>query len=213
MAASPPPVVAAESDGPETHRVNLPAVAASLLQLAPAEEKGRSMMGVRCIAMALVCLSSASTVNAGNAYIGASLGIMDADVSGVDEATNAGLLLGYDVYTREIFSVSLEGEFTTTVADGDLHASGSKGDWDIDTQAAYVAFRLGDQYYIKARFGFAWTDVSASINEASFHGSDSGVSWGGAFGWMLNERWGLQLDGTMVDSDVTYWNVGVLYRF
>jgi len=171
------------------------------------------MVRVRSIAVALVCALSVSTLRAENAYIGASLGIMDADVSGVDEATNGGLLLGYDVYRHEIFAVSLEGEFTTTVSDGDLQASGSKGDWDIDTQAAYLAFRLGDPFYMKARFGFAWTDVSASINESSFHGSDSGVSWGAAVGWMVTERWGLQLDGTMVDSDVTYWNAGALYRF
>jgi len=39
------------------------------------------------------------------------------------------------------------------------------------------------------------------------------VNAGGAFGWMLSDRWGVQIDGTLVDSDVTYWNAGLLYRF
>ena len=146
-------------------------------------------------------------------YLGVSLGAMDADRSGFDEATNAGLLAGYDLYTREIFSVALEGELTTTLSDGDLKAAGSKGSWDIDTRALYAAFRLGQRFYMKVRFGFAWTDLSTDFQGASFKDSDSGVSWGGAAGWMISEHWGAQLDGSLVDTDTTYWNAGILYRF
>ena len=51
-------------------------------------------------------------------YLGASLGIMDADRGGFDEATNAGVLGGYGLYTKDIFTVALEVELTTTIADG-----------------------------------------------------------------------------------------------
>jgi hypothetical protein len=30
---------------------------------------------------------------------------------------------------------------------------------------------------------------------------------------MLSEHWGVQLDGTLVDTDTSYWNAAVLYRF
>jgi len=162
---------------------------------------------------ALLLCSFVAVVQAEGGYLGASLGAMDADRSGFDHATNAGVLAGYDLYTLEIFSVALEGELTGTVSDGDLKASGSKGSWDIDTRALYAAFRLGERFYMKVRFGFAWTDVSTDFQGASFKDSDSGVSWGGTAGWMISEHWGVQLDGSLVDTDTTYWNAGILYRF
>lgn len=146
-------------------------------------------------------------------YVGASAGVMDADVGGFDEATNAGVLLGYDVFTRDIFSVSLEGELTTTVSDGDVKFGNTNGDWDIDTQAAYVAARLGDTFYIKVRYGVARADVSVSLTDSTISGNDTGGSWGAALGWMFNKNWGVQADGTMVDSDVNYWNAGIRYQF
>jgi hypothetical protein len=166
----------------------------------------------RAIPALLLCACGAAA-HAGGGYLGASLGVMDADRSGFDQATNAGLLAGYDLYTREIFSVALEGELTGTVADGDLKAAGSKGSWDIDTRALYAAFRLGERFYMKVRFGFAWADFSYDFEGDSFKDSDSGMSWGGAACWMIDEHWGVQLDGSRVDSDTTYWNAGMLYRF
>jgi len=162
---------------------------------------------------AFLITTAGFAVQAEGFYVGASAGIMDADIGGFDDATNAGVLLGYDVYTREIFSVSLEGELTTTVSDGDVDFGAETGDWDIDTQAAYVAARLGDAFYIKVRFGVARSDVSVSIADSSFNGNDTSGSWGGALGWMFNRNWGVQADGTMVDSDVSYWNAGIRYQF
>ena len=162
---------------------------------------------------ALLLSGSAATAQAQGGYLGVSLGAMDADRSGFDEATNAGVLAGYDLYTVEIFSVALEGELTGTVSDGDLKAAGNKGSWDIDTRALYAAFRLGERFYMKVRFGYAWTDVSTDFQGASFKDSDSGVSWGGAVGWMVGDQWGVQMDGSLIDTDTTYWNAGILYRF
>jgi hypothetical protein len=166
----------------------------------------------RLITATVLCVIAAAARGEGG-YLAASAGVMDADRAGFDEATNAGLLAGYDIYARDIFSAALEGELTGSVADGDLKASGSKGRWDIDTRALYAAFRLGERFYMKVRFGFAWTDLSARFEGESRKDSDSGLSWGGAAGWMLSEHWGVQLDGTLVDTDTSYWNAAVLYRF
>ena len=111
------------------------------------------------LTMSGVSISHAS----GGFYLGPSAGFMDADVSGFDEATNAGFLLGYDFFSKELFHVSAETEFTTTVSDGDLEAAGQKGDWDIDTRAFYLAARVGESVYIKVRFGAAWSDVSGRV--------------------------------------------------
>lgn len=162
------------------------------------------------LAVLLLCYSSAK---AAGFYLGASTGIMDANIGGFDDAVNAGVLAGYDVYTKEIFAVSLEAEFTTTVSDGDVEFHGSRGDWDIDTQAAYIAARLGQRAYLKVRYGVVRNDVSVKVAGFNSSESDTSGSWGGALGWMFTDHWGVQADGTLVDSDVTYWNLGVKYQF
>jgi hypothetical protein len=146
-------------------------------------------------------------------YLGASAGVIDADIAGFDDATNVGFLAGYDVFTREVFAASIETEFTTSVSDGDVKTSGINGDWDIDTRAVYVATRLGDRFYGKVRWGFLWEDLSVDIAGKSQSDSDSSMSWGAAAGWMFTEQLGVQADATRMDSDIHYWNLGLVYRF
>ena len=160
-----------------------------------------------------VLAATAMEASAEGWYLGASVGVMDNDAAGFDDATNAGLLVGYDVFTREIFSVALEGEVTTTVADGDVDINGFRGDWDVDTQAAYVAGRIGDRFYIKVRYGAVREDVSVDVGSFSGSETDTNFSWSGALGWMFDRHWGVQLDGTLVEADLTYWNLGLRYQF
>lgn len=162
--------------------------------------------------LAILAACSAS-VDAGGFYLGASTGIMDADISGFDEAVNAGVLAGYDIYTREIVAVSLEAELTTTISDGDVEIQGNKGDWDLDTRAAYIAIRIGQRAYMKVRYGVIYNDVTVKVADFNRSESDTDGSWGAAIGWMFTDHWGIQADGTMVDSDVNYWNLGVRYQF
>lgn len=170
--------------------------------------KRQQMLGV------LLLMAASCSVQAEGFYIGASAGLMDADFNGFDDATNAGVLIGYDVFTMKIFSVSLEGELTTTVSDGDVDFGAVTGDWDIDTQAAYLAARLGDKFYMKVRYGVARSDISVNISGFSISESDTNGSWGGALGWMFNKNWGAQVDGTMIDiTDIAYWNAGIKYQF
>lgn len=154
-----------------------------------------------------------ATVQANGFYLGASAGIVDADVSGFDDATNAGILAGYDVYATDIFAASLEAEVTTTVSDGDVKFQGARGDWDVDTRAAYIALRGGERAYLKVRVGVIHNDVTVKIAGFRENDTDTAISWGGAVGWMFTDHWGVQLDGTVLDTDATYWNLGVRYQF
>lgn len=172
--------------------------------------------GARAVGRAAACAALCGygfAAHAAGGYLGATLGAMDADRGGFDPATNAGVLAGLDLVTLDIFSVSVEAELTATVADGDVSAGQASGSWDIDTRALYCAFRLEQRFYLKVRFGAAWTDSSATLEGDSVHDSDSTLSWGGALGWKATDRWGIQLDGSMVDTDTTYWNAGLVYHF
>jgi Outer membrane protein beta-barrel domain len=162
---------------------------------------------------AIVLSLTAGTVQAVGWFLGASAGLMDNNVSGYDNATNVGALLGYDVYTHDSIAVSLEGEITTTASNGDVSINGLDGEWNIDTQAAYVAARLGDRVYLKVRYGVLREDTSVKIDGVSQSDTDTGGSWGAALGWMLTPQWGIQLGGTLVESDINYWNLGVKYHF
>ena len=164
------------------------------------------------VAGTLTCFYAIAAQSEG-LYLGTSMGVMNADIGGFDDAINVGVLAGYDVFTRRIFAVSMEVEATTTVADGDVEISGTKGDWDIDTRAVYAVSRLGDRFYGKVRFGFLWEDFSVDIGGNSQSDSDSSISWGATIGWMFAEHFGLQADGTRIDSDIHYWNLGLAYRF
>ncbi|HHH44739.1 MAG TPA: porin family protein [Gammaproteobacteria bacterium] len=169
---------------------------------------------IRQTAFALLATAGITAAHAASGvYLGPSVGIMDADANGFDDATNAGVLLGYEFFSKQQFYLSVEGELTTTVSDGDVKIAGQKGDWDIDTRAAFLAARVGDTFYIKVRYGAAWSDVSVKVAGFSASDSDSSVSWGGALGWNITPEWALQADGTRIDSDVNYWSLGVLYRF
>ena len=161
---------------------------------------------------ALICFYSIAC-QAEGWYLGASAGVMDADINGFDGATNAGFLAGYDVFSKEIFAASIEAELTTTVADGDVKNSSINGDWDIDTRAVYVVSRLGDRFYGKVRYGFLWEDFSVDIAGNSQSDSDSSISWGAAVGWMFAEQLGVQADATRIESSIHYWNLGLVYRF
>lgn len=171
-------------------------------------------MTIRTLGGAFLVLVMPAVAQAGGGfYLGASVGLMDADIGGFDEATNAGALLGYEFFNNGPFYISAETGFTTTVSDGDVKVAGVKGDWDIDTRSLHLAARIGDTVYVKVRYGVVWSDVSVDVAGTSSSNSDSSGSWGGALGWNFTQHWAIQADGTLMDSDVTYWNLSLNYRF
>jgi len=143
-------------------------------------------------------------------YLGGKLGLMDPDVSHASEATNLGVLLGYDFPTPGILVPAVEVELTTTVSDGDL---GHWGHWDIDTQAAYGVLKIGDALYAKIKGGLRHEEVSVSRHGASFDGDDTGLSIGFGGGWRIAPNLSLEAEFTRIEQDVDYWSLGANYHF
>ena len=161
----------------------------------------------------LLCLLG-NTAMAEGVYLGAKLGLMDADVSGLDPATNIGVVVGYAFApVSDSISWAVEGEFTTSVSDGDIDAFGSNGSWDVDTQALYGVLRIGGDLYGKLRLGYLREDASASVAGVSADGSDDGVSGGLGAGWHANEQLSVELEYTLIEEDIDFYSVGVNYAF
>lgn len=157
------------------------------------------------------CLAStAVTAQESPLYLGAKAAWMDVDAPGFDEAVNIGALVGYDL-VRETYGVlSIEGEITTTLSDGD-RAGG--GDWDADTLAVYGAFRTLGDVYGKLRAGFLDQDIKFT-GGGSFAGSDdSGFAWGLGGGFRLSPTSALELEYTDGSEDLSFLSLAYLLRF
>ena len=146
-------------------------------------------------------LVAAAPVAAGELIFGAKTGPMMIDVSGIDDPTNIGLMVGYQQGVV-LGDLAIEGEFTTSSSDGDL--AGNKV--SIDTMAVYAALRTAGPIYFKVKGGFLQEDVKIG----SSSDSDSGMSYGAGVGFGIGILQ-LELEYTQVEQDVSFLSLGVQF--
>lgn len=161
----------------------------------------------------ILCLVGNTAVAEGF-YLGAKAGVMKPGISELDDATNIGGVIGYEIgEASDNLTWIVEAEFTTTASDGDVEVLGLSGDWDVDTQALYAGVRVGTDLYAKLRLGYLRKDVSVSIAGFSADGSDTGASAGIGGGWRLNESVGLEVEYTFIEEDLDFYSFGVNFSF
>jgi len=138
---------------------------------------------------------------AGDLYFGVKTGPMIMDSSAVKtDPTNVGVLIGYELGVV-LGDLALEGELTTSTSDGEFRG-GSK--FDLDTVAAYLAFRSAGPFYFKAKGGFLQVDRNAS--------SDTGASYGIGVGLGIGiAQVELEYTQTAVDPDLAFVSIGVQF--
>ncbi len=159
---------------------------------------------------AAVLVAAAGQASAEGLYGGGKIGLMDLDYHDTNEATNLGVLLGYDFPSRNMIQGALEVELTTTISDGDF---GGRGHWDLDTQAAYGVLKIGDPLYAKLKAGLLHEEGSTSGRGGSFNGSDTGLSVGFGGGWRLAPNVALEAEFTRIEQDVDFWSFGANFYF
>lgn len=166
-------------------------------------------------AIGLVALSPVRAQQAVNPmYFGFKAGTMDADVSGFDEASNWGVLLGFTLYDQaEAGSLALEGEYTRSFNDGDVRIAGLRGDWNVETLALYGAYRTGGNVFLKAKAGWASRDVSVRGPGGRIEGDDSDFSFGAGGGVRLSRKAGLELEYTVIEDDLNFLSLGFFTHF
>ena len=139
-------------------------------------------------------LASALFSNAALAegYWGTKVAMVDIDANNFDKALNLGIFVGAEFAQSGSNIISLEGELTTSLIDGDTSLAGV--DWSVQTIAVYAAMRTGRDAYLKVKAGFLDSEITFSSVGATV--SDSGFSWGAGFGFNNYE-----IEYTFIDRD------------
>jgi triphosphoribosyl-dephospho-CoA synthetase len=132
---------------------------------------------------------------------GAKTGPMLIDSNGFSDATNTGVMVGYQLGVA-VGDLAVEGELTKTTSDGKF----SNAKVSLDTQALYLAFRTAGPIYFKAKGGFVNEDLSIGNSSAT----DSGASYGVGLGFGIGIAQ-LELELTAIDQDITFFSVGVQF--
>lgn len=147
-------------------------------------------------------------------YFGLKAGRMDADAAGFGQASNIGLIFGFDLSQDDNGVFSFEGEYTRHISDGNVAVGGIRGDWKIETLAGYGAYRTAGDVYVKAKAGMLHEDLKVSVaGGAISSGKETGFSFGSGVGWRFNRKTGLELEYTVIEEDVRFLSLGYFTHF
>ena len=160
------------------------------------------------LTLALLCLflTNGSYAAARAWQIGVVGGIMTTDITGLDNAVNAGAALSYD-FGR----FALEGIYTASVTDGDASIGPLSGDWDVTTIAAYGVYHSLGRYYLKAKAGYLNEDVTIRVGSISSGNEDNGASFGIGGGIRFHNNQRLEFEYTLIEEDVDFISVGLWF--
>ena len=134
-------------------------------------------------------------------YIGARAGIIKNDTSGFDNATNAGVALGYEFLNVGVGDVAIEGEYTTTIDEG--NAPGIS-DWETDTMAVYGVLRTGGPVYVQAKAGV----INQKLDVGAISNDDTGFTVGLGIGFSLAVAQ-FELQYTRMEEDIDFVGIGI----
>lgn len=142
-------------------------------------------------------------------YFGLKAGSVDVDDSGFDDASNAGVFVGYKLHEDASGTFFAEGEYTRTFNDGEVGGA----DWDIETLAAYAGYRTAGPWFLKAKAGFGWWDVNVDGLVTSAEADDTDFTYGVGGGYRFNNDSGLELEYNVIESDISSLMVGFFTTF
>jgi hypothetical protein len=155
-------------------------------------------------------------------YLGAKFIVVDHDdtpQTGFSKAYNIGVYGGYHLLGQGAQiprnlgggTLSIEGELTTTVIDGDTSRT---RDWDITTLSAYAAYRLPLQgsAFLKGRAGVTWSDPDTPDPNFRTNKRDTDGSVGLGIGWHVGTG-AIETELTFIDrnNDLLLLSVGYLF--
>lgn len=168
----------------------------------------KRISAVSLVLTGLLAYGPAGAQQPGNPlYVGAKIGLMDPDRG--DEATNLGVLAGYTLVEDSNGAFAVEGEYTRTFDDGEIAGA----DWDIETLAAYLAYRTAGDVFLKAKAGYGWWDVNVDRFATRFEDDDWDFTFGAGVGFRFSRKAGLEVEYTVVQEDIDFLSLGFFTRF
>ncbi|GJL80463.1 MAG: hypothetical protein DHS20C01_00970 [marine bacterium B5-7] len=154
---------------------------------------------------------------------GLKLESIDNSRTGYRDASNLGLLFGYE-FSRPIGldgTSSFEFEYSGSIDDGTISDSsffGVGGEWDVENIGLYFTYRTPGNVYFKGKLGVLHSDIETRLNNGvSGVEKDTSFSFGAGLGLKLgiddNFRLEAELVGSSGDNDINTISIGGLYRY
>lgn len=169
----------------------------------PIEETTEKRTGRARGAAAALLLAGLLLSPAGHAewYIGAKAGPMMIDADGVDDPTNAGVIIGHE-WGVVAGDLGIEAEFTKTIDDGRFAGQ----DVQVDTLGLFAAFRTAGPVYLIGKAGVVRNEVEVG----SVSDSDTGTAIGAGVGFSIGIAQ-FELEFTRLDDDIDFLSLGVRF--
>jgi hypothetical protein len=121
---------------------------------------------------------------AAEVVIGVKGGTAEFDVAGADPALNGSIQLAFDILDIGIADIALEGEYSTSLTDGEINTFLGPVDVSLETTGLYAALRTVGPIYAIARAGYAQTEIESNGLSAD----DEGVAMGVGVGFSMGMR-------------------------
>lgn len=161
----------------------------------------------------LLCVPAWS-VAAEPGYLLPKAGLLQIDSAGVEQTWAMAVTGGWR------FSDGLSGELellqTLSPARYETAAAGpgQNGEYELSSLALYAGYRLSlrENFYMKARSGLLFEQVSTDLAGQQRRREDVGLSGGAGLGMFLYQRLTLELEATVLEQDVRYYSLALHYR-
>lgn len=142
-------------------------------------------------------------------FLGVKAGVMQVDIQDgtgidLDNSTNFGLFAGYVGEN----GLGFELEYTQPTSESDTGIPSVT--YELRTMAAYGTFRSEGNIYLKGKAGYLRENIKISGPGGSVSENESGLSLGAGVGFMLGSS-RLELEYTIIESDVNYLSVGFIF--
>lgn len=121
------------------------------------------------------------------------------DVDGLDDGSAKGVTFGYDFGNS--WALELD------VVQSEFDYPGGSG--DLDWMGVYGVYRSEGKAYFLAKIGALKEEISAEGESES----DTGASYGLGGGFRINDNFSLELEYTIIESDVNFLGLGARFKF
>lgn len=156
----------------------------------------------------------------GKIYIGAKVGVVQADSSGFDNAYNAGVYGGYNLLGKDAHfaadlkggTLAAEGEATMTIVKGS--GSALTGDWDMSNIGVFAAYRhpITDYFYLKGKAGLVHYKIDTDFLSGTYGDTKNTLALGVGAGWKVGPG-SLEAELAAYGSDVRMLSAGFHMSF